>query len=494
MPRSGEDRYAEAGRGALLGAPIAVTKSKNNCPGEIFTISADYKTREWATFRLDDVDATPVMKSSCHNDVCFARPQHQTNWRPKRQDIVIPNDVSTQVREEMKPFSTLRCKEVSPSPTDPRSPEVTGTIPTIDLDDDESSCSASACSESTNGIFGIQHASESYNLRGTKLTKNAAISSKAHSYNNPYKPNRGVFPLDSLQSTPSNQTGTNKKKTSKKSIAGVEQSEAVTENVELPSHQIHSRMMGWKLTSPERRRNLLNMLEKTDLSTASLTEVETFRKSKSEKFLGYKNTVSKRQSEAYERSVRRLALHQNKDFKRVQEELHKRRAKENKLRSFKDVATDCVDPFHKIKATQNSRFEEKRGIRNTEVTQKVKSKSQSQIPSDNADQCIWDSFPAERCISPSFQTVNRNPRALLNPAERMELLSNARDVESSASLNHAGRMLDEFGFGDPNSFIGRSSPKRGLTGEMYIMSLQKGDNVADRNHRSKPVPVAMPKL
>lgn len=39
-----------------------------------------------------------------------------------------------------------------------------------------------------------------------------------------------------------------------------------------PAHQIHNRMMGWKLTSPERRKELLSMLANAQLSASTVED------------------------------------------------------------------------------------------------------------------------------------------------------------------------------------------------------------------------------
>ena len=62
-------------------------------------------------------------------------------------------------------------------------------------------------------------------------------------------------------------------------------------------------------------------------------------------------------------------------------------------------------------------------------------------------------------------------------------MSNARDVEDTATLsNLAAQMVEEYGGGDwhnnspirQSNFIGSGSPKRGLTGEAYLLSVQAG--------------------
>lgn len=57
-------------------------------------------------------------------------------------------------------------------------------------------------------------------------------------------------------------------------------------------------------------------------------------------------------------------------------------------------------------------------------------------------------------------------------------------MERAATISgQVAQMVDDYVVGSPNNFIGAGSPKRGLTGEAYLMSIQSVGN------QRKPVPM-----
>jgi hypothetical protein len=284
--------------------------------GGIFTLGTDYKTREWSTFRIDDVDAVPlpfVLK----NDTASVSRLTVPREPPKYQDIVIPASVSIKENAKgKKPFSTISSKVVLESP--PKA-IITPLERDVEMQSQPTSSSQSVnsqsvSSQSTRNIFGPRNPMESYSFKGTKLSKlsklsknklscSLATSAEAHSSHEAAAMDDDMFSVHSCESKATQQAS----KASFTELLNNKSSHDLSEvNPDWPAHQIHSRMMGWKLTSPERRRDLLHLLEGADLSTASLTEEELrqHKQSAGEKELRRIKHIAKRQAEAYEHTVR----------------------------------------------------------------------------------------------------------------------------------------------------------------------------------------------
>jgi hypothetical protein len=72
-----------------------------------------------------------------------------------------------------------------------------------------------------------------------------------------------------------------------------------------------------------------------------------------------------------------------------------------------------------------------------------------------------------------------------------ELLSNARDVEKTTAAMSAlaAQMVDEYGAGKQgNLFIGAGSPRRGMTGEAFLLSARGGGGAGHSPpRRQRPV-------
>lgn len=223
-----------------------------------------------------------------------------------------------------------------------------------------------------------------------------------------------------------------------------------------------------------------------------------------------------------------MALHQSKAFKFNKTQLDKSKAKVTEFDDHKDANGGCKvvkpcgrklghtmsrrrhqseseDPFARVELKKLFTAEAAEGARRRLAhrveTQKV-SESAVNLEEPRKNTCLLpDQSPPSSPLhsniyTPSFQTVGRNQRELLNPADRMvcqyeliiasviyylytyfllqELLSNARDVEKTVALSSlAAQMVDDYG-ADGNNFIGASSPKRGLTGEAYLLSVNPG--------------------
>ena len=297
--------------------------------GGIFTLGADYKTREWSTFQLDDVEAAPRLPVVLKNESGFSR-LAAAREAPKCQDIVIPTRVSVKGGEEAKiPFSTIPIKVVIDSPPKEHTTSLlTNKLETLQVQEhlpsSQSVNSQSISSQSTKSIFGPRHPQESYSFKGTKLCKNRLESllsrtgagrGNATEHLQPAMDDE-LFSLQSYESSRVTQRGGESADfTSSKSpatfteILNTSSHESLGSEInpaDWPAHQIHSRMMGWKLTSPERRKDLLHMLEAANLSTASMTEEELkeHNKTNGKKDIQKLKHIAKRQAEAYQHTVR----------------------------------------------------------------------------------------------------------------------------------------------------------------------------------------------
>jgi len=528
-------RYHKGGSSAQLGLPIKVTKSKKHCPGGIFTLGTDFKTREWAAFRIDDEDAVLPLPGVGRGVSSTIR-HHVPRETPKYHDIVIPVEVSVEDEIGKLPFSTIPIKVVSPVKDEKKSETKEVTVPknvdihsqTLPLSSSQSVGSQSTTSQSTRSIFGPRNPMESYSFRGTKLSKKRLEGGRLPCPLQPAMDDDDMFSIQSYESKTSQPQGSSATLNDLLNNSSHD-SEA---NQDWPAHQIHSRMMGWKLTSPERRQGLLRMLASADLSTASMTEEELrlHRKMTGTKKQQKIHHLAKRQTEAFENNVSRLAQHQNKDFKFIKNQQDNLRAKVTKAADGANSASvdrvirpcgkridttdifqyDCNDPFASVEVRRAFTAEAAVGLQQRQVEranaqhkqslkQTVGGEGREQVKDVAVKQSATGSQKARahklpqgsahlsadstvpRSMTPNFQAVGRNHRDLLNPADRMELLSNARDVErTTATLSeHAARAVSEFDAGIENSFIDAGSPKRGLTGEAYLMSVQS-DKIAQR--------------
>lgn len=493
-----EERYNKAGQSAKLGVPIKVTRSKNFSPGGIFTLGTDFKTREWSSYRIDDIDAssTPFLPKF---DIS------STNSRAHRQvanchDLIIPADISVRQGEvDSQPKNKIPIKIAKAPPKE----IVTENVDNSMDNQSQASSSQSVHSHSTRSIFGRGNPMKSYSFKGTKLCRNRLekLDSRAiHHY-----PITQPFDDDSLHSFESIPSQSMSKQSLNELVNKSSQDESEI-NTDWPAHQIHSRMMGWKLTSPERRRDLLRMLERANLSTASMSEEELqdYKKKTDDKKMRKIKLVAKRQAEAYERSVSRLALCQNKVFKFSMKQLDNIKVKVLNVSEGEDVTDKVIrpcsrkldifkderimeDPFANVEVERAFTAEVAKTKRQLDIDKREKELKVSAIEIDEGAKnemevpiFFQNTSPTQRRIqTPKFQTVDRDQRILLNPADRMELLSNARDVETTTTTNVAAESFT----GGQTNFIGTTSPKRGLTGEAYLLSMTKGMEKQNR----KPV-------
>jgi hypothetical protein len=141
----------------------------------------------------------------------------------------------------------------------------------------------------------------------------------------------------------------------------------------------------------------------------------------------------------------RLALHQNKEFKFSKNQLDKMKAKVTRLNGTEEDAEgadrvlrpcgekedmfkyDCDDPFANIEIKRVFTAEAAEGVKRRQVGKEEEAArvrktrtSGAQEGGAGASSNLSSPSPAKRNIyTPSFQTVGRNQRDLLNPADRM---------------------------------------------------------------------------
>lgn len=519
MPTSETGRYNKLCSSARLGVPIKVTKSQKHCPGiteifcacqiwccvltsmllifampydvskgEIFTLQVDFKTREWSTFHIDDVEANVLLfdqKSMLNTSSRVALPRE----KPKYQDIIIPVEATIKVQEDAKlPFSTIPIKNCSPlKESKANGAELHKAIDihtqSLPISSSHSVCSDSVSTQSTKSIFGSHNPIESYSFRGAKLSRNAPASSGHLSHVHSQHKRQPALDADIFSphcvesksslpqcvSTSANPTFTELLTKSSNDISDGNHSD-------WPAHQIHSRMMGWKLTSPERRQDLLRLLATADLSTASLSDEERRQHIKETGHLQQSRIkhLAKRQAEAYESSVRyvfsagnltwtlfiifplhysRLAQHQNKEFKFSKHQLDKLKAKVTKLKSEGNAETfdgvsrpsartesalhgTCGDPFAHIDVQRAFTAEAAAGLRRRQAQRaqeerksSCKMSHQSRPDESAGDERLAVAATRQATVQPTlqalpggtpgFQVVSRNHRDLLNRADRM---------------------------------------------------------------------------
>ena len=128
----------------------------------------------------------------------------------------------------------------------------------------------------------------------------------------------------------------------------------------------------------------------------------------------------------------RIALHQNKEFKFSKNQLDIMKAKVTKLMkdeaAVEKVIRPCGRKLHAFKAESDDPFAnvEVKRILTAEVAKEVEKRlcDRRGCPNESGRNNLQqeDSFTALRCVhTPKFQTVERDHRALLNPADRMVL-------------------------------------------------------------------------
>jgi hypothetical protein len=269
---------------------------------------------------MDDIDAVPIPLVP-KTDASTSR-LTVTRENPKYKDIVIPVDVSVKDPDVGKlPFCTIPIRIVS---SETGKDDVTAAaaeagnkidLQSLPMSSSRSLSSQSITSQSTRSIFGARNPMENYSFRGTKLTSSAttlglrlASLSKmagpdAHQHQHPAIYD-DMFSLHSYETKNSQQASASKATFTE--LLNKKSNDISEVNADWPAHQIHSRMMGWKLTSPERRKNLLHLLEHANLSTASMTEDELRQHKRAREDRDHERIkhIAKRQSEAYEQTIR----------------------------------------------------------------------------------------------------------------------------------------------------------------------------------------------
>jgi hypothetical protein len=228
----GDIRFEKAFSGPSFSA-VEVTKSSYHCPGQIFTLDTDYKTRAYATYAVDDPDAIRISKPAAFGEGPRPIPV------AKNTTIAIPGGRPASVSKESRNASCrIPFKKVKD-------------VKVIERDN-----------RVTSAGFPLDQMPKVAKFKGGCFTTMKA--------NNPMPQTEPFVPPEYNPNLSASSAGENKYKNT---ATGEHPSTSSSELSSLPpAHQIHNRMMGWKLTSPERRKELLSMLEHAQLSASTVED------------------------------------------------------------------------------------------------------------------------------------------------------------------------------------------------------------------------------
>ena len=238
----GDVRFEKAFSGPAFSA-VVISKSLEHCPGEIFTSDTDYKTRQYATFAVDDPDAAP--RSHVYAPALGA----DHTGRPRMTVL----KKATLGAPLVRPLSAA--KESRNASCKLPFKKTTKELKRIPTTDDAPQPSVFTATPQPTA------------LRGSYLSKPKIYVDPQTDHNSLILPE--YHPLSSSEGGGAGRTTRHGR--SGGPPPGLSDSTSELSGLP-PPHQIHNRMMGWKLTSPERRRELLRMLENAQLSASTVEE------------------------------------------------------------------------------------------------------------------------------------------------------------------------------------------------------------------------------
>mmetsp|Transcript_515 Transcript_515/g.912 ORF Transcript_515/g.912 Transcript_515/m.912 type:complete len:511 (+) Transcript_515:152-1684(+) len=447
----GDIRFEKAFSSPSLSG-VVVSRSSEYCPGDIFTPETDFKTRELAIYAIDDIDASPSPAHPSHRHA--SRPlspiYHRTkpsttgdvSDKLKNMTVTLPEDVPTPKLivgasckfPAKKSKDQLKAIKKEPVPR-PAAHSIQHQLPTK--------------KRAPNCLRGSKF-STSRTSQPKPLVPNNRNNGQGNNHIGPEESLAAALAAVSTASLPKDRTG----------ILGDLSSSSTVSDDDAPSHLIHGRMMGWKLTSPDRRKELLHLLhESSDGGSHEESNEEYMTEEEYKEYL----RVVKRQTQAYEESINRLTYKQRKNFKASQTHVEKRRREIKTGVSSHDFRSSlrqrplspsvhhAVDPFAEVEVSVRSRrgrtpaASVAREMRCRDNTEKSSQEKSSSIDSANdttgvAGMAVGWGFapsgaPELKAPVPPFQTCVRSPRSLLNPADRMELLEHAKSVEKTTQVS-----------------------------------------------------------
>ena len=241
----GDIRFEKVFSGPSFSA-VVVAKSSDYCPGQIFTLDTDFKTRQYATYVVDDPDAS---RTSKHSTPPYAG--HLPITQLKKTVLLAPTERPHSAANEGRSASCKipckRAKDVKRFPSPDKPPPRSGLPPP----------------QNTTATLRGSYLSKPRTAQGPQTDQHTTSLPEYHALSSSSDANDDTHKKKAHGGTRNVMTGESSNSSSE--ISGLP-----------PAHQIHNRMMGWKLTSPERRRELLSLLEHAQLSASTVEEDEGY--------------------------------------------------------------------------------------------------------------------------------------------------------------------------------------------------------------------------
>jgi hypothetical protein len=480
-PSDGQ-RYDRLLQGPQL-YPFAITKSSKYCPGQIFTPELDFKTRMYATYAIDDAEAVSTLPNK--------RPTAQISHLPNQQQLLFPLKPSSAdeflVNDEIPPpdlsYNKFACvippkrleKEISSSTKHGPESELAASLNT----------SLPIHKPSTNFLKGSALKATATLTRPPNETLSAppstVLSSSPSTLPQQYHQPMSRHPRPTRSEPHPKREGHGPVRDDDESTTALPTSiySSSTSLSSLPPHIIHSRLMGWKLTSPERRKELIQLFEDVHLPSDQEARDGNGTGGLDGSVVREKRRVLKRQTNAYEVTIARIAsktkskmkysLSESKFLSLASEppppvitsHFATRRPDPSSdpfkaLLESKDTNRLLLDGgggelFHQIKATEDE--------------------GQSQALENLTSKWGFAAArPLAKPVVPEYQSRSRDPKTLFEQADRMELLESAASIEKAASktistnlelTRHSSHRPLRLPSMDPNSPPGAASSSAG---------------------------------
>jgi hypothetical protein len=448
----------------------SITKSSQHQPGQIFTPELDYKTKFYATFHIDpsheisfhlpSSSSSPTLRghhtepsppaflpASCQEYQLEDQSLPQPDQSYNRFHNVIPiKKLKQDLRDQKKKKSLEQTEETALLPIHkPSTNFLRGAV----LRPSAHSKPSAATGTPAAADHGLNSSSSNLSQRPpvnfhprvpppstpTSATAGAPSPHRSSSQPRPISPStsppaptRRPPPLagddDTLQSSSSSLTS-------------------------LPPHIIHGRLMGWKLTSPERRKELIQLFEDVRQSSQPGDDTDP-RGELPEEVLEERRRVMKRQTEAYKATInRQSAKMKNKLKYSIQQSKRVAGSSEYPLAMASHGAATRYRNNHATPTLSTDPFQpliERKKQKEMAMTKALSSDALSHIQPTSGDPdgletltSKWGfSSPATavalmKPILPEYQTKARDPKLLFEHPDRMELLDSAASIEKAAS-------------------------------------------------------------
>lgn len=444
------ERYERILRGPTL--PVySITKSSQNIPGEIFTSEFDYQTTFYATYHIDShPQPHHPLPTSSQSPPSPLRPRSlkaSPNLHPAPipepspdHSLHLPKD-SYQRFVNLLPLKKNKNKaKTLKQASDTALTSATGSALPIKNKVSTNILKGSVLRPSFTRSSNSNHRNE--NGDDVKIRDEVADLGRHQTRPNNFHP-RVAPPLVSSSSyypehhSPPRTTSPTGEHAHSGEHANNEDEETLpspsldsqqSSSTTIPPHIIHSRLMGWKLTSPERRKELIQIFK--NIHSSENHEQEEFVP---EEVLEERKRVFKRQTDAYESTINRISSNTKNKLKYSIKSEKKFTSTSDQLRviTTKDARRldQSNDPFQHFLQQKNQNNLTKNLLQEGGAS----GKGSDEALLDNLTSKWGFSSTMMKPILPDYQNRARDPKILFEHPDRMELLESAASIEKAAS-------------------------------------------------------------